>query len=804
MLHEPEFASVCGSFAEITTVHLKPTALSDTARCEPLRALVGRELDATRSVREKQRVRPNAEQMADLFQAAFQQLLVNPSTPFDLIWATRAIYTVNPYIKPNVVYYLDACVKAGVRGPHIAPTIASAVLMDNYVPGMLMLDPRMVFRTLYRSAIVDAYHERAGYWPDRPSEDQASEVEAHLIDLFDALVQTDQTAVELRKSQLASQSGWLCRIRSNTICLYCVFQTAQHVLGCGHTLCDRCAHVFGTPTVGLEYQFTIRGCIYCLYQRPLVASILPPTMSPSVLAIDGGGVRGVIPLEFLLLIQEHLHPCRIQDVVDLALGTSSGGLIAIGLFIMTWNISTCSGIFEELARRIFRSRRRSPFALLNFTYRSGSMLGNMGRWLHWLLHDSCYDARVFDDALKSVFGENRLMFGPSRDDPRGSLQSNSKIGVVTTSISRETGAFVIGNFNTVSEPEDQGDTQILRPTDIAHEPNVWKAARATAAAPFFFTPADLQGIGSFQDGGLKHNFAGEIASQISHLIWPEAIGSTRLLSLGTGITQPDVNPTPHFRHIFRDSFIRRGFDAWMSTLGTESDWRRLKSQLDVAVRSEYHRLNVDLSGTPSTIDSVETMEDYRNLVLSQPGSSRRARDAATTLLVSRFYFELKELPQNTVAPFWCRGFVRCKGSARDLIAALNRLYPEGLTYVSGNNVVEDFNGVDELCGSCGSYIRPLSFLAHHIDHPVDLFLQASSTRRWRLSGFPERLAAFAAKQGLTSSFGRSNHGLPSRIACSSCDVASGPSRSTTQRRKRELSASTRVSKKVCFALERNT
>ncbi|EKV10551.1 Patatin-like serine hydrolase, putative [Penicillium digitatum PHI26] len=137
MLHEPEFASVCGSFAEITTVHLKPTALSDTARCEPLRALVGRELDATRSVREKQRVRPNAEQMADLFQAAFQQLLVNPSTPFDLIWATRAIYTVNPYIKPNVVYYLDACVKAGVRGPHIAPTIASAVLMDNYVPGML-------------------------------------------------------------------------------------------------------------------------------------------------------------------------------------------------------------------------------------------------------------------------------------------------------------------------------------------------------------------------------------------------------------------------------------------------------------------------------------------------------------------------------------------------------------------------------------------------------------------------------------------------------------------------------------------
>lgn len=47
-------------------------------------------------------------------------------------------------------------------------------------------------------------------------------------------------------------------------------------------------------------------------------------MSLSILAIDGGGVKGVIPLEFLLLVQEHLATCAIQDVVDLAIGTSSG------------------------------------------------------------------------------------------------------------------------------------------------------------------------------------------------------------------------------------------------------------------------------------------------------------------------------------------------------------------------------------------------------------------------------------------------------------------------------------------------
>jgi hypothetical protein len=182
----------------------------------------------------------------------------------------------------------------------------------------------VVFRTLYRSAILDAYRDCASYWPDQCIEEKVSLVELELVSLFDRFSRDGEPSVQLRKSQLASQSGRLCRIRSNKLCLYCLFQSAQHVLGCGHTLCDRCAQVFGIPSFGLEYQFTIRGCAYCLYKRPLVANVLPSTMGPSILAIDGGGVRGVIPLEFLLLVQEHLRPCRIQDVVDLSIGTSSG------------------------------------------------------------------------------------------------------------------------------------------------------------------------------------------------------------------------------------------------------------------------------------------------------------------------------------------------------------------------------------------------------------------------------------------------------------------------------------------------
>jgi hypothetical protein len=43
-------------------------------------------------------------------------------------------------------------------------------------------------------------------------------------------------------------------------------------------------------------------CLLCLLYVTLVVNILPLIINPTILAIDGGGVRGGILLEFLLLI----------------------------------------------------------------------------------------------------------------------------------------------------------------------------------------------------------------------------------------------------------------------------------------------------------------------------------------------------------------------------------------------------------------------------------------------------------------------------------------------------------------------
>ncbi|HEY2390391.1 MAG TPA: CBASS cGAMP-activated phospholipase [Candidatus Angelobacter sp.] len=49
-----------------------------------------------------------------------------------------------------------------------------------------------------------------------------------------------------------------------------------------------------------------------------------------ILSIDGGGIKGVFPAAFLSAIEERL-PHRISKYFDLIVGTSTGGIIALGL-----------------------------------------------------------------------------------------------------------------------------------------------------------------------------------------------------------------------------------------------------------------------------------------------------------------------------------------------------------------------------------------------------------------------------------------------------------------------------------------
>lgn len=164
-------------------------------------------------------------------------------------------------------------------------------------------------------------------------------------------------------------------------------------------------------------------------------------------------------------------------------------------------------------------------------------------------------------------------------------------------------------------------------------------------------------------------------------------------------------------------------------MDTEYDWRKFKSYLGKQGDSDSYRLNVPLGKALDYIDTVGAIEEYRNLVLLQPGSARIARDAATILLVSRFYFVISQLPENTSAPFWCRGVIRYKGPAQNVILALDQLYPEGLKFFSDSGPIGAFSGVSGLYSLYRCYNHPISFISRHINHKMDMFLRASSKKR---------------------------------------------------------------------------
>ena len=75
----------------------------------------------------------------------------------------------------------------------------------------------------------------------------------------------------------------------------------QYILSCGYLVYNTYVKTFRKGALGAKYKFTILECI--LYRAgSLTILIKLPTYRVRILGINSGGIRGVVPLEFLILL----------------------------------------------------------------------------------------------------------------------------------------------------------------------------------------------------------------------------------------------------------------------------------------------------------------------------------------------------------------------------------------------------------------------------------------------------------------------------------------------------------------------
>lgn len=207
-------------------------------------------------------------------------------------------------------------------------------------------------------------------------------------------------------------------------------------------------------------------------------------MSKKILSIDGGGIKGVFPASFLATLEETTGK-SVSDHFDLIVGTSTGGIIALGLG-MGISAKEILSFYEELGPGIFK--------------------GN--RWARFLRHFGFakYDREPLKEALVSRFGEKIL--------------GDSKNRLVIPSVNLETGEVHVYKTSHHSRLERDFREKVV------------EVALATSAAPTYF-PTHVSAAGSpLVDGGVWANNPTGLAAveAIGILGWPR--DQIEILSIG--------------------------------------------------------------------------------------------------------------------------------------------------------------------------------------------------------------------------------------------------------------------------------
>jgi patatin-like phospholipase/acyl hydrolase len=201
-----------------------------------------------------------------------------------------------------------------------------------------------------------------------------------------------------------------------------------------------------------------------------------------VLALDGGGLRGIFTAAVLTQAEEAYGPA-FRRRFDLLVGTSTGGILALGL---------ASG--------------RSCAEMLQFYRDVGPQIFAMPRRIRQAFRRK-YDRRILDNILRNEFGDTMVM-------------NDLHTPVCITAYELVTGTNRVW--------KDDHSEELRGSSELP----VWKVAAASAAPPYF-APVQLHAADSHIDGGVWGNNPAMVGITEAVRYAGRNLSDIRLLSIGT-------------------------------------------------------------------------------------------------------------------------------------------------------------------------------------------------------------------------------------------------------------------------------
>jgi patatin-like phospholipase/acyl hydrolase len=213
-----------------------------------------------------------------------------------------------------------------------------------------------------------------------------------------------------------------------------------------------------------------------------------------VLAIDGGGIRGIIPAMILENIRQALG-CAIHEAFDLISGTSTGGIVAVGMGTganngQPYTPGEMVQLYVDHGPEIFKS---GIFSLVSRLWRPK------------------YPASGIEQTLQKFFG--------------------------ATMLSSARTALLISSYDLQGQLPFFFKSHRI-PDDPSYDWPVWQVARATSAAPTYFPAFHLlrdqpKADYALVDGGIAVNDPAVSAYAEARKVYPNAKGYV-VVSIGCG------------------------------------------------------------------------------------------------------------------------------------------------------------------------------------------------------------------------------------------------------------------------------